>query len=183
MGSLEIACQVIDSLNELGLPYMVVGSLSSNFYGVARNTKDADILIETDDRLPELYERLQEHFAADPQIGFETVQMTTKHVIRHHGTGFSIELFVLSNDEHDRLRFQRRIRVQDDPLDAYLPTPEDVIIQKLRWARRKDMEDVIDVLLAQHKSLDWPYIRTWCERHGSMGRLQTALDEAGLEMD
>lgn len=180
MGSVEIASHVIDALNELGLAYMVVGSLSSNYYGVARNTKDADIVIETDDRLPELYDKIKQHFAADPQISFETVQMTTKHVIKHRATGFSIELFTLSSDEHDQLRFKRRVRVQDGALDAYLPTPEDVVIQKLRWARRKDRDDVIDVLLAQHETLDWPYIRQWCERHGSVDRLAVARTEAGL---
>lgn len=162
---------------------MVVGSLSSNYYGVARNTKDADIIIETDERLPELYERLKHHFAADPQISFETVQMTTKHVIKHLGTGFSIELFLLSEDAHDQLRFERKVRIQDGLLDAYLPTAEDVIIQKLRWGRRKDRDDVIDVILAQHEALDWPYIQAWCEQHGSVDRLKAALQEAGLSTD
>lgn len=106
--------------------------------------------------------------------------MTTKHVIKHRATGFSIELFTLSTDEHDQLRFKRRIRVQDGPLDAYLPTAEDVVIQKRRWARRKDRDDVIDVIHAQNQTLDWAYIRQWCERHGSVDRLAVARAEAGL---
>jgi len=47
-----------------------------------------------------------------------------------------------------------------------LPTAEDVIVQKLRWAklgrREKDMMDTVGILRVRHGRLDWDYIGRWC---------------------
>ena len=37
---------VIDSLEAEQIPYMLVGSFSSNFYGIPRSTEDGDLVIE-----------------------------------------------------------------------------------------------------------------------------------------
>lgn len=53
---------------------------------------------------------------------------------------------------------------------------EDLVIQKLRWGRGKDLDDARDVLAVQGvKSLDMIYIRGWCERHGTVDALETIL--------
>ena len=58
----------------------------------------------------------------------------------------------------------------------WLPTPEDVVVQKLRWGRNKDLDDARDVLAVQGpKSLDMAYIKQWCAQHGTTERLQNAL--------
>ena len=36
--------EVVRALNELGIPYMAVGSVSSNVHGIARLTNDADFV-------------------------------------------------------------------------------------------------------------------------------------------
>ena len=46
----EATAKVIDILEEMGIPYMLVGSFSSNAYGVARSTHDADFVIELGDQ-------------------------------------------------------------------------------------------------------------------------------------
>ncbi|MFA7236064.1 MAG: hypothetical protein WC058_04290 [Phycisphaeraceae bacterium] len=54
----------------------------------------------------------------------------------------------------------------------FVPTPEDVIITKLRWSKQgrrvKDIEDVKGVLIVQtHEALDWKYLQHWCGQHGT----------------
>jgi len=44
-----------------------------------------------------------------------------------------------------------------------------VIIQKLRRRRRKDLDDVADVMAVQADRLDGAYIHGWCEHHGTRG--------------
>lgn len=61
----------IDALNGLNIPYMVVGSLSSNYYAIPRSTRDADFVIETDEKIGLLRERLAPEFRMDPQVGFK----------------------------------------------------------------------------------------------------------------
>ncbi|MFO0808827.1 MAG: hypothetical protein U0746_09410 [Gemmataceae bacterium] len=50
MTSDEIAKAVVAALEEANVPYMIVGSFSSNLYGIPRSTKGVDIVIELSDR-------------------------------------------------------------------------------------------------------------------------------------
>jgi len=42
----EATLAVIDALEACSIPYMLVGSYSSNVYGVERSTQDADFVVE-----------------------------------------------------------------------------------------------------------------------------------------
>jgi hypothetical protein len=80
-----------------------------------------------------------------------------------------IEIFQLSDDPFDQSRFKRRIEVQSSVLGGtiWLPTPEDVIVQKLRWSRPQDLVDAENVMIVQMDNLDWDYIHRWTELHGT----------------
>lgn len=180
MNTPDSVLDALKALNDLGVAYLIVGSLSSNIYGTPRSTADADIVIQTGDQIDRIREVLKPRFRAEPQIGFETIGMTTKHLFYERDSAFKLELFVLSNDAFDQARFARRIHIESDGVTLSVPTAEDVVIQKLRWGRLKDLADAADVMQLQHKTLDWPYIRQWCEWHGSVDRLEVARAEAGL---
>ncbi|MBI1904454.1 MAG: nucleotidyltransferase [Planctomycetia bacterium] len=169
----EYTLAVVDALNAENLPYLVVGSLSSNYYGIPRATEDADFFIDLESgSLSWLVARLGPEFRLDPQLTFETATGTTRAVVRVAQTAFKIELFKLGGDAHDQERFARRRRIQVAGRDVYLPTPEDVIITKLRWARKKDLEDVRDVIAVQGDAIDWDYVYRWCDVHGTRERLE-----------
>ena len=40
----EATARVLDVLNELEIPYVLVGAFASNYYGLARSTHDADFV-------------------------------------------------------------------------------------------------------------------------------------------
>lgn len=42
--------ELLKLLGKLEIPHMLVGSYSSNFYGVPRSTKDTDLVIEATSR-------------------------------------------------------------------------------------------------------------------------------------
>jgi hypothetical protein len=167
---------VIDALEALAIPYMVVGSLSSNLYGIPRATHDADFVIEFDSAaFSRLISRLGTDFRLGPQMTFETATMTRRHIIEVVGIPFAIELFQLSDDPHDQERFRRRQRIPILGREASMPTAEDVIITKLRWAlnsrRTKDRDDARDVIAVQGENIDWPYVYGWCDQHGTRALL------------
>jgi hypothetical protein len=64
-----------------------------------------------------------------------------------------------------------------------LPTPEDVIVTKLRWSkggnRAKDVDDVVNVLKVQSDRLDLPYIRQWCDAHGTRALFERLVSVVG----
>lgn len=102
---------------------------------------------------------------------------------RHVGTSrssppFKVELFEMFEDSFVESEFSRR-RKAFVPLlnrDIWLPTAEDVIVQKLRWGRSKDLDDARDVLAVQGpETLDMPYVEQWCSIHGTSARLAEIL--------
>jgi len=119
-------------------------------------------------------------------MSFEMVTSTRRELLRVTGSLFQIELFRLSEDAHDRSRFERRKKVEIFPgADVFLPSAEDVIVQKLRWSkgakRPKDFADAVAVMAVQGEAaLDWPYIETWCAEHGTLEVLAEAKAEAAL---
>lgn len=174
----EAVIAVIDALESASIDYMLVGSLSSNFYGVPRSTHDADFVVQFgEDSLAQILARLGPTFHLDRQMSFETISTTTRHVLRIESSPFTIELFRLSDDEHDQARFRRRYRGNIAGRAVWLPTAEDVIITKVKWAlnRRptKDRDDVCGVIAEQRNALDWNYIYSWADRHGT----RSLLDE------
>jgi hypothetical protein len=181
--STDIVLHFIKAFDQLSIPYMVVGSYSSNVYGRPRSTQDADFVLQLGGNpMPSLARALGSEFRIDPQMSFESVTGTMRYIALHTLSAFKVEMFLLTADPHDALRFQRRQLVDFEGTRVWLPTPEDVVITKLRWSkggnRSKDVEDVKQVLTVQSKQLDLPYIRHWCDQHGTRDlfeRLLTAV--------
>jgi hypothetical protein len=167
---------VVDALETAGVNYMVVGSLSSNYYGIPRATEDADFVVQIGSReIAAIAAKLGPEFVFDPQLSFETVTATRRHICQVPGSSFKIEFFILSDDPHDQLRFQRKRRISILDHQTWLPTVEDVIIMKLRWVghgpRNKDIDDVRNVIAVQGDRIDWDYVHSWCDRHGTRQHL------------
>jgi hypothetical protein len=170
MNSLEATAAVIDALEQAGIPYLLVGAFSSNAYGIARSTKDADFVgsLQSGD-LRRLVDRLGADFRLDPQMKFEVPTGSVRYVITFLPTDFDIDLFRLSDDRHHAERWRRKRRVQLGELnrEVWIPTAEDVVIQKLRWQRRKDLDDVVNILAVRADKLDWEYLSKWTHLHGT----------------
>jgi hypothetical protein len=179
----EIALRVVEILNAHDTPYMLVGSLSTNFHSIVRSTKDADVVI-TGDLVGTacLIAREFPMLKLDPQFGFESVTGTKRVLLRaDEGEEFVVELFEQSDDAHDRERFRRRIPVDWLGRPTWIATAEDAVITKIRWAhvagRQKDLADVRNIIGVRGESLDWPYIENWCDQHGSRALLDSIRAE------
>lgn len=173
----EVVRRVLEALDAAAIPYVIVGSFASNIYGIVRSTKDADIVIQAaPGQFKSLMSSLGPDFVRDPQLQFETVTGTKKHLVREPESGFEIEFFELSDDPHDQQRFARRRKLTVLDHDAWVLTAEDVLVTKLNWLhrinRKKDLLDVENVIAVQADALDWPYVETWCDAHGSRPLLE-----------
>ncbi len=172
-GMQTVGC-LVEVFEAGSIPYMVVGSLSSSFYGIARSTYDADFVVAAS--IADVHRAvaaLGDEFRMESQLSFELLTGTTRRVIHIRDSSFVIELFQLSQDPFDVQRFERRVRMPLPMMNrqVFVPTAEDVIIMKLQWGRSKDMEDVLGVIAVQSASLDWDYIQTWTTVHGTLARL------------
>jgi hypothetical protein len=176
----EVTARAIDVLNELEIPYVLVGAFSVNFHGVVRSTHDADfVAVFSGLQVAAIVHKLGENFHLEPQMSFESATGTARYIVNYVDPprkSLQIELFRLSDDEYDQQRFARKI--QGDFLGrlVYLLTAEDVIVTKLRWYkalnRSKDKDDARGVIAVQGESLDWEYICRWCDVHGTRELLE-----------
>ena len=181
MNGSEAVLTVISALDSCGIPDILVGSYSTNVYGIPRSTQDADFVIELGGKsIDELARRLAPSIRIDPQMSFETVTMTRRYIAEVVGTPFKIEFFLLDDDPQHKERFRRRQLVSTLDRQVWLPTPEDVIVTKLQWAflanRPKDREDARDVIAVQSDRIDWDYVHHWCEQHGTRALLDEIRD-------
>jgi hypothetical protein len=122
-------------------------------------------------RIREIARRLPHELRLDPQATFETITESQRYECQLRGTPFKIELFLLTADGYDRLRFSRRYQVATPFGAIWVPTAEDVVVNKLLWvlrARRiKDTDDVRNVIGVQQRNIDWNYVYHWSDQHGT----------------
>jgi hypothetical protein len=175
----SITVRVAEALEACGIPFLLFGSFASNYYGIPRSTRGADFELQTQRAVgPEFAKHLGDDFLLDPQLSFETNTGTFRQVLRHKKSAFKVGLFLMSQDPHDQSRFQRRRAVELHDRRIWLPSPEDVVVTKLRWARGRDKDDVRDVMAVQQDKLDWAYIEQWCRQHGTlalMGEIRRSI--------
>jgi hypothetical protein len=177
----EILVSLFDALVQLKIPSMLVGSYCSNFYGYAAAGASADIVVSARPHpLSELPTLLGTQFKWKPNC------QPMHGVLMHQLSNFWMNLFDLSNDLHNQASFERRRSVQFIDGTLQFPTPEDVIVTKLRWSkggnRQKDVDHVRNVLAIQMENLDFDYIRRWCDQHGTRELLDTLVTNVRAEL-
>lgn len=173
----EIVVRVASALDALHIPYMLTGAVASSTYGLGRGTKDLDVVLELPhDVLAELARQMGPEFHLEPQIRFESITGSTYYRVLIENTAFVVELSLRGDDEFARERFGRRIQVLLQGHRVFVPTAEDVVIQKLRWwklaSRPKDHADAVEIVAMMAKELDWEYVRRWCAAHGTLEEVE-----------
>ncbi len=167
---LEVLKIVTGRLDSAGIPYMVTGSIATNYYAVPRMTRDVDIVIQVStadtDRLTELF---RGDFYIEPEaVGRAIAERTAFNVI-HTGSVVKVDFVVRKDSDYRREEFRRRRRVTIDDITIFIVAPEDLIMSKLDWAR--DSRSVIHLadvrnLLAADPGLDREYLVRWVNRLG-----------------
>jgi hypothetical protein len=112
----------------------------------------------------------------------------TNNVI-HLDTMQKVDIFLLSDQPLAQAEMQRRqqlVITQNPERLAWLPSSEDIILQKLIWYRLGDRvsdrewRDVLGVLKVQACRLDFNYLAQWAETLKLADLLAQALREAGI---
>jgi hypothetical protein len=160
---------------------MLTGAFAHGLYGIPRSTLDVDVVVNITegDAIRAVTSRLEGVVRFEAQVQFDTLTWGKRLVGESAGVPpFKVELFELFDDPFVLSQFHRKVRMRSAQLrrETWLPTPEDVVVQKLRWGRNKDLDDARDVLAVQGpETLDMDYIESWCSQHGTLSRLREAL--------
>lgn len=171
----EIVQRFVELLEARQVDYVLVGGIAAMHYGIPRFTKDADFVIAAPAASVErVLADVPAGFRVEPQAKMELFTGTMRWVISIDDTEYKVEIFILGNDAHHAEEFRRRRRIWL-PLverEMWTATAEDLIIQKLRWARPQDLADITDMLSVQGSALDGAYMERWCREHGTLARLE-----------
>ena len=169
----DIVRVVVGLLERRGADYQIVGAIAYFVYGPVRFTQDVDFVVSLSGKeLDSLLRELPEGFEIDSQARMELFTGTMRWVVEIPQSALKLEFFLLGDDPHHLEEFTRktRQRLLEDGTEGWVATAEDLIVQKLRWHREKDVTDIRGILLLQADALDFPYIEQWCERHGTLER-------------
>lgn len=188
--ALRVCREVAEILERLGIPCLVGGSLASSLHGIPRSTDDADLVAELrEDHVEPLVAALGSRFYVDADHVREAVRRRSSFNVIELETMFKVDLFVLGDDAaaREELARSQRFELAEGAGEIPVASPEDTVLQKLRWYRLghevsdRQWQDALGVLQVQGKRLD----RTYLERGAAALRVQDllerALQEAGLE--
>jgi hypothetical protein len=142
-------------LENLGLRYMVSGSVAAIFYGEPRLTNDVDIILvlTANDamRIAEAFPAEEFYCPPTEVIAMELAREQRGHFnLIHHETGFKADIYLVRKDPLHLWALARTVVIDLDGDKIRFAPPEYVIIRKLEFFREgrsaKHLRDIARML-------------------------------------
>jgi hypothetical protein len=155
------------ALDDVGVPYMVTGSLVSSVHGVPRATQDIDLVVEpTREQLSALMEYFGEPtYDSDKDDAFDAFRRRSMFSVIDRRGIWKIDFIVRKERPFSRREFGRRQKVEILGLSVYAATPEDMVLAKLEWAKlgesERQIKDAAGIIEIQGANLDLDYVERW----------------------
>jgi hypothetical protein len=136
-----------ERLNDLGINYMVKGSVALGVYVPARTTFDIDILVEMNSADAARFER---KFVQDYYVDASSIVRANEHQsifnIINRSTLVKVDCIVKKRDRFELEKFSRRQSAEVGGVEFWVIGKEDLILSKLKWAAGshspKQFEDI-----------------------------------------
>jgi hypothetical protein len=186
--STRVTLLVTQTLEELGIPYAVGGSLASSLHGVMRSTLDVDIVADMRlEHIQPLVAALSKEFYADDEMMKDAIEHKSSFNLIHYETAFKVDIFIRKSRTFDQMQLERRrtsVIATDPEQSVYVTSPEDVILSKLEWYRMggevsdRQWRDILGVLKTRAGELDLDYLRKWATELKVSDLLERALKES-----
>ncbi|MBX9790264.1 MAG: hypothetical protein K2Y37_15205 [Pirellulales bacterium] len=176
----ELLVDCLRRLNGLRVPYMLVGSMASNYWGIPRSTHDLDIVLWIE---PTQTEELAKAFARDFFVQKSSIERAFAPPYQFNAidelSALKIDFWLLRDVPFERAAFARRLQVDLFGEQAWITTAEDVVLHKLYWNRltpsERQLTDAAGVCHVQAGALDVAYLQIWAARLGVEEKLADLL--------
>ncbi len=182
---------VVEVLERIEIPYMVVGGFAAIFYGEPRLTIDIDIVA---DMQPQ---HVIDFVAAFPIPAYyvseeairDSLQRRYPFNVIQPSTGAKVDVVPLPQDLFTRLAFQRRQRLvyDENQHSATFITPEDIVLAKLMAFQEtgsdKHLRDARGVLVLQWEQLNLEAIQRGARGAGVAEQLERLLEVVRRELE
>ena len=171
MSQQELLKKVIKILEDLGIEYMITGSIASSLQGEPRSTHDIDIIIGMQiSKIDKLVESFPfPDFYLDKNSIINAINRQEMFNLIDVKEGNKVDFWILTDDLFDQSRFSRRYTEDFDRIKIRVSSPEDTILAKLRWAKlsggsEKQFIDALRVYELQFEELDRNYLEHWAKK-------------------
>lgn len=185
---IEVTLQVTAVLEELGVPYVIGGSLASTLHGMIRTTQDSDIITGMrPEHISSFVSSLQNEFFIDEEMIADAIQHNSSFNIIHRATMFKVDIFIPRPrpfQQSQISRAQRHSFALENEISANFASAEDTILSKLEWYRmggetsERQWRDVLGILKTRAGELDIEYLKKWAVNLGVNDLLERVLKES-----
>ena len=186
---IAVTLELAAGLEELGLEYVVGGSVASSLHGIPRATQDIDIVVVLWGRdVDRFVARFESTFYVDRDMVVDAILRRASFNIIHLATMYKVDVFIADRSDLVREELSRRLAIElgEPPRQVWVCSAEDIVLQKLDWYEQgnrisdRQWIDVIGVMKVQGERLDLAYLRRWADSKRLRDLLEKALREAGL---
>ena len=184
----RITLLVTQTLEQLGIPYAVGGSLASSLHGIMRSTLDVDIVADMRvEHIQPLVAALSNEFYADDEMMRVAIEHQSSFNLIHYETAFKVDIFIRKSRAFDQAQLDHRrvsILTANPEESIYVTSPEDTILAKLEWYRMggevsdRQWRDILGVLKTQAGQLNLDYLRKWAIELHVSDLLERVLHES-----
>ncbi len=168
----DLLRRIAAALGAAGIPFMVTGSTASAAHGMARATRDIDLVIDpTVAGLRSLLSSLPpDAYYASEEAAMEAFRRRGLFNVIDVASGWKVDLILRKDRPFSVEEFGRRRPARLFDIDIPIATAEDVILSKLEWAKaggsERQIEDVVGILAVKGPTLDRGYVERWARELG-----------------
>lgn len=184
--SITLAAQLHSVFEAAEIPYYITGGVAAIAYGEPRTTNDLDVVMSIQPQdISSLASALEQAGFYVP--GLEDAISGRLNILQvtHQESIARADLMIAGSDNFSLIQFERKQQYPlPDGTEVYLVSPEDLVLNKIRWGQQSQSEkqhrDVLAVLKTQGEDLDYGYLKDWAERLGILAALEQSQIEAGM---
>ncbi len=190
---IKVLRELIQHLDAQEISYLVGGSVASSSHGAARATNDVDIVADfREEHISAFVAALGGAYYVDDEAIRDAIEGASSFNVIHLEKMTKADIFIKQKTAWVDMEWSRRLiksvgGEEADSISVYVASPEDMILQKLRWflmgggVSDRQWGDITGMLKVQQPNLDYAYLREWAAHLELTDLLAQAYDDSGIE--